>query len=524
MKILLIIFTLLYTCASYATSFYVSDIDKELTIKKITVSATTDNVNGIYSAPLGDELLSLIEKDKIWNILNSKTPPDSTSSFDDYLDNPNKSAQILKTLSSDGLIKLNILKGPQGVQIKLAFFTSSGKVFSLKEAYATQKQDIPTLKEELEKLYHSLVSDFPYQALVLSRSNNIVTINRGHNANINPDDEFNVVQIVSIERHPKFNFIINNQKEIIGKIHITKVEDTLSFGEIVFEKENLSLQQNMKVVLTKPVVHAEAVIGSNDDLTNEISKRKDAELMLGKSSEVWKPSHQPTFGKFAISLGLGNYQTTEALVTSGGVSGQSPLTLDMSLSSELWLTPTYFMQLDYDQGAVTFSNSLAGSTPSSLTFSLTKYDLLGGMNILLNDSYFGPKFQLLIGVANFQSSPNSSRPVAFTTQTFSGLSLGVKGTLPLKDGSPWTFGGESYLSLMPTTQETPVSSGNVDSTSVISFAGFSEYKLKENVNILNKIIMDSYSSNFSGTGTRTEAASNSTHQWLRLTVGMQYLF
>ncbi len=508
---------------SNAATSYVSDIDKELAVKKIIFPQGADNIKGIFAQPLTDYLVQKIKDDKIWDLIDCKKI--NPVQIDELIDNPTTVTQMLKQCNADGVLILNVLKGPGGTQLKLGFFTSSGFLFSLKDSYIVETQNLNSLKNEIMRLYESIHEDFPFQGLVLSRTGNKVSISRGHDFGVALDQEYSIVQVVSIERHPKFNFIINSKKEILGKVHITKVDETMSFGYLVFEKENNIVDKNMKVVLLNPKEYPSLANSKNEDVIEHLAGREDSGLMMGKNNEEWRPVHKPTFGKVAFDFGLGSYITNSNLILAGGISGKASLALSMDLLSEIWITPTYFFQLDYGQGAATIKNDLANSTPSNLNIAITKYNLLLGMNIFMEgENYFGPKIQIMAGLANFQTKADESTPTAFTSMVYSGISVGIRGFLPWSEESPLTFGAESYYSIMPTTSESPVTSGNEDKTNVLSFSGFAQYKLKENVNFIGKIISDSYSTNFSGTGTRQDSSTNISHAWARISAGIEYYF
>lgn len=521
---ILTFFTLFFSLHAWSGPVYVSAIDKELAIKKVLFYPPSDNVSGIFSIPLGNVLKERIENEKFWDIVALSTSSTNIESIDSLIEAPTKVATLIQKNNVDSLIKLTVIKGPNGIQIKLGLFTASGTILSLKEVYKIDKIEIAHLTIELNQLYDQLIKDIPFQALVTSRTDTNVTINRGKNADLKPDSELNIVQIINIERHPKFNFIVSSQKEILGKIRLTKVDDTLSFGTILYEKEPQVIQPSLKVIFNNPKVYPNLANSENRDVIGDLTKRGDSSLMLGSQANEWKPSHIPTFGKVDISMGLGNYQTGSNLSINGGASGSTIMAMDMNLNMELWLNPQWFMGVTFDQGAANIDNPIENSEPSKLNFSLTKYNILAGYNFLLEDNYFGPKLQVLGGLTSFKSQTNDTTPTAFTSMTYSGVGLGIRAIFPFEDQSPWTIGGDTFISFMPTSSETPVTSGDVDTTSILSFSGFGSYRIRTNTNLLGKLIVDNYNTTFSGVGTRAETATDTTHSWLRLAFGLEFLY
>ena len=106
------------------------------------------------------------------------------------------------------------------------------------------------LKDVLKKI--------PYDALVLSRQGNLITVNLGKKDGIEKGKVLTVIQIIKEQRHPKFGILIKTDKEILGKIKLLKIDDNLSFGKIIVEKEkkiggeNQDVEMMMKPVIAKP--------------------------------------------------------------------------------------------------------------------------------------------------------------------------------------------------------------------------------------------------------------------------------
>lgn len=520
----LLTFLLLFlSLKSWSGPIYVSAIDQELSIRKVFFDHATDNVSGIFAKPLEQALKERIDSEKRWDLVSAPDTP-APESIDLLLEQPTKVSAKIQTSGTDALIKLSVLKGPSGIQIKLGLFTASGIIFSLKDVYKIDKFEIAKLESELFNLYEQLINDIPFQGLVLSRYENNVTINRGRNAQLRPDSELHIVQIVTIERHPKFNFIVSSQKEILGKIRLTKVDETLSFGTILYEKEKQVIQPALKVIFNEPKIYPNFANSDNRDVITDLANRSDSGLMLGTQANEWKPAHMPTFGKVDILLGLGNYQTGSNLSVNGGAVASSPLAMDMNLGLEMWLNPQWLLGITLDQGAANIANPIENSEPSKLNFSLAKYNILAGYNFLLEEDYFGPKIQFLMGLTSFQSKTNDSTPTAFTSMGYSGVGIGVRAIYPFQEHSPWTIGGETFFSFSPQTTETPVTSGDVDVTNIVSFAGLGSYRVRANTNFLGKLIVDTYSTTFSGSGTRAESATDTTHAWLRVAMGLEFLY
>jgi hypothetical protein len=151
--------------------------------------------------------------------------------------------------------------------------------------------------------------------------------------------------------------------------------------------------------------------------------------------------------------------------------------------------------------------------------------LQAGYNILLQDQFFGPKFQILGGYSKFASRVDTSSPMAYTSLTFSGLALGVAGSIPVSDEVPVTIGAKMLYYINPSVDESPVSSGSSATANMSSFSAFGTYRWTEHINFKGEIMYDLFSASFSGTGSRgADSASSASHTITTFAGGIEYLF
>jgi hypothetical protein len=74
----------------------------------------------------------------------------------------------------------------------------------------------------------------------------------------------------------------------------------------------------------------------------------------------------------------------------------------------------------------------------------------------------------------------------------------------------------------PKVHESPVTSGDAGDAQVVQFGVLGFKKLSERLKLQGNIDFEMYSANFSGTGTRAEAASSSSHRYTTFSGGLYY--
>jgi hypothetical protein len=526
MKFFVLCLTLLLTAQTFGQkSVFVSSVDSDLTIKSVGVLPMVDNVAGIYSKPLSAHLLSLLADDKQWSANEIVDKQNSTpESYEDH-------SALAKTLLSknkvDGFISSRLTKGPQGVTLRLNLFSGKEGLLTAQAIMSNYTgYEVADLRTQLSGLYKELKSKIPYDGVLLSRKGTLVTVNVGSKQGLSENQDLNVIQIVKVQRHPKFNFIVSTDKEILGRVRLKKVEEFLSFGTIVSERDEGVLKPGHKLIVEQFIKYPETPMTADQKIIDALGSRKDQPLAFGDKAGEWVPDKTPTFGKIAVLLGLTQYSLSSNLATSGGLSASNSLVPTIKLDGEMWLSPEWFGAMSLRQYVFSVSNPNGSGSPSKLNVSTSQYSLLAGYNFLIADQFFGPKLQLSAGYSKFSSTVDQSSPLtAFTSQSYSGLMFGLGGSFPLdlESKTPVSLGAKINLFFNPALDESPVDSGSCRNN-ITSFSGFVDIRQSHRLNYKFVIDYDLFASSFTGTGSRGEVASSSSHSMMSVLGGIEYLF
>lgn len=525
MRLISTLFVILLCHETFAQKTqFVSNVDQDMTIKAVTLGPLPDNVSGIYSKPLREHLNSLIQQDKQWSLKNYQ----ETLSFqpEDFESKPETVKLVLKKMTADAVIAGRINQGPQGINIRLQIFSGkNGLLLSQAQLQNYSGFEINDLKSQMETLYRKVKKGIPYAGIILSRKGLLVTVDQGSRQGLTPDATLTVVQILKIQRHPKFNFVVGADKEILGKVKLKKVEENLSFGTITVEKEEGVIAPQQKFIVDNDLSYPETPMTAEGNVVPDLNQRSDSPVAFGDKAQEWVPETTPTFGKLGLLLGFSMYNMNANVATGGGLSASNSFAPTIGLEGEMWVTPQWFGAFSLKQIVFSVANPYAGSTPSKLNASAQQYSLLGGYNFLIAEDFWGPKIQLLAGLSNFKSYVDQSTPVAFTSQTYSGILFGLGGHFPLQLESklPLSLGARLNFHWNPSMTESPVSSGS-SSNSITSFSGYGEYKYSARINLRAVLSYDVFSSTFSGTGSRGEITTSSSHSITTISGGLDYMF
>lgn len=505
-----------------AQNTYVSAVDQDLTIKSIILAPTIDNVGGIYARPLEEELRRLLNDDKQWSL--SKYPSNLNFKPESFEDNPKDVAALLRESKSEAVLTTRIIKGPRGISIFLTLFVGREGLPLLQESI-TEYQGFETeeLRNELRRLFDSLKYRLPFRSSILSRRGQQVTLNLGSQYGLKTDSSVSIVQIIKVNRHPKLNFMVSTEKEVLGRVKLFKVEPHLSFGHIEMEKEPGVITVGSKVMPDEFVKYSLPVLTPSGRVLQDISTRPDSEVAFGDAPEEWAPTMPPQFGKVELLAGLSSYTQNAKLNTAGPISGNSSLAPNIMVRGELWLNPEWHISVQLRQSVFSIDNSLPNSTPTSLNMAMSQYGVNIGYNFLLTNDFFGPKLLVGAGYLDTNFNIDDSSPTAFTAMKYGGLMIRLAGQFPLGDGLPIELGGKLDFFATAHLSENKTSGASANNQ-INNFSFFADYRLKTRFKIRGELIFENHSTSFSGVGQREDSASSVSHKMTTLMGGVQYLF
>lgn len=511
------------------SAVYVSQVDEDLTLRRVSVLPVVDNVDGIYARSIEAQLIALVKDSHRWDFVEANLAGGAPTPGE-MEESPAGVIKALRTIDVDAVFVAAASKGPNGLSLKIDLFSKKdGKLLAQEVLRDHPRFEIPEIRSQITQLYRKLVAKLPYEGLILSRQGNRVTVNLGKSDGLVKDQVITAIQIISVNRHPKFNFLVSSEKEILGKIKILKVDETLSFGSIISEKERGAIRRLAKISGLSQVSYPEPdSLGGAQE--GDIGSRADAPVTFGKDPKEWLPVRPPSFGQVGFSLAFGSYDSSVALDATGSLEAKSSFYPSLSVHGELWLNPNWIARAEITQGVISTSNPRSGSSPGNLNHALSKYSLQLGYNFLLRDDFFGPKIQISGGFGTYRMFVDDSQPQALTTTTFNGFIVGLGGSFPVDEKKIWYAGGRLNLYLMPSLSESPNTSGGSPKVTINDFSLFAEKKIAENLKATGSLDFSLYSASFSGAGTRTgpggvpETATSLSQRHTSASGGIVYMF
>lgn len=495
---------------------YKNSTDDALTLKSVAVAPGYDNVGGVYKKTCEEKLTELVSQDHFWAL--QKYPSNSPAlnqplRFDIYSEKPETVKNILNTIPADGLLTCATTKSPIGLRLKIVLYTADQGLPLIEESVEDATAfEVTKFKDMISGAYERIRQKLPYKSIVSSRRGNTVTVSIGKNANLKAGDKLAVAQILKVQRHPKLKFMTGVEKEIIGQIALTKVDDFSSFGEITFEKEAGVVEKYSKLLPTEFIYYP------TSEKQNGAPKPSD-----GSEPTEWVPPPTPQFGKFFLLGGLSNYSLSTVLQNGDSYDSGNSFAPTLVLGGELWVTHEFFAQISTSQLFFKADNSLPGSAPSTLSFNVNQYDFLVGYKYAFNGNFWGPSVSGALGYLSQTTRMTDTSPTAYSSFETTGLELHVSGYFPITERNDIAVGADAKLLLTTRLSEFPEDSGP-STPSLSQFGVFGSYMYSNNINLVGRIRFNTLHSTFDGTGNRSTPARSIDERFTAYLFGFEYLF
>lgn len=517
---LLLIFVFLFSSTVWASRKegvqLKSSIDDALTVHRVLLLPTVDNVDSIFAKPFDKTLNDLISADKQWQLMGTHLSSAMVVPSE-LVNSPEKVKKIASHTKADALLVAEVRKNPKDFILALFLFsTKDGQLISQAAATDLDQTSMERASKQLQNLYAELKFRVPYEGLILSRTKNRVTINLGETDGLTAGQELPCSKIIQVTRHPKLGNVIQNEKIMVGKVKLVKVDKHLSFADVVSEIELGAIQKDTKITGARPLKYAQESWIKKDDMPAEMLLSEN-NLENGKVRE-WRPELPPTFGMIGANLHLGTFKETLSLNDGTSLDAKAGFYPTVNIFGEIWLNPEWFINASFGQGTASVPDPVSGG---DLTSSLTQYSLDVGYNLLLRDDFFDTKLMMGLGFYNYRMSLDYTSD-GLTSAEYSSPRILLGARTPFIEDR-WFLGGMIYWYLNPGLKERPVSSGAEDSR-MVQFTFQVDYRWSERIFLNSGLDIKTFSTDFSGAGTRPTPGTKASHSFRSLIFGATYMF
>lgn len=398
------------------TALVMTNTYAEQSIRRCLLLPIKDNLGGALSYKVFKDIEQTLKSSDwcvykpnsdIMNILSNHR-----SNIDNLIEDPEVLKVISEKTSAGSLIKVDIIKEVNGVQVFLKIYGDNGIDLYFKEQTSSTNEDYKVLSQIIKNWLEVYSTQIPYEGKILGILGTQFTIDAGKHRSIFQDNEILIIRPTAKKRHPLLKEIVDWETE--------KIAD----GKVIFSAND---QAQAKVTSYE----SKSRIKIGDWI---ILKKKTNEKSVVENARYNDDKDEYKFGKMGtVSLDFLLGKTSVTSEDNGNIKKMSGTTYGLDFDASLWITRTYWASL----GIMKTQSSLKGREGIGSTVennsSLSSIDILFGYKYLPLGFFNGPQVDLYGGYRKQTYAMDTQRSDKITEISFSGITFGARGTLPLQN-------------------------------------------------------------------------------------------
>ncbi len=393
--------------------------------------------------------------------------------LESHLNNKDVLKVIADKTKAGTLIRVNLQLQAGTTDVRGEIIGENGEDKYFKEQTLLKSNDSSLIAQTIKNWLDIYEKTIPYEGRVKGVLGDQFTIDIGKKSHLFNGSEIIIERPTIKRQHPLLKEIIDYQTEKIADAKVFDVSDTQAQARVSsYEgQKKLKLEDWVKVRLNEQRKAIEQVTYSE--------KEKEDYGKLG------------TVGLF---LNIGNGSSTQTGTSEKSMTG---LLIGIDIETEMWATRNLWFGLDIGKkfGEYKKDQGSFSSNSNTTTNSITRLKL--GYKYLPMGFFYGPQVDAYFGYASYDYGLSTNSTDNLTDFTFSGILLGVKGSVPLVE----SFRMYMLFDFLLTSsyKEKIQIFGNDDSSSNYRIELGGLYTFEPNITFSSGLSVLSNKANFTGT-------------------------
>lgn len=326
-----------------------------------------------------------------------------------YLNDENVLRTVADRLKVGTMIRISLQYDIDKVNIKFDVIGENGVDVYMSEKTIVNEIHVDPIMTAINNWVELYKETIPYHGKVLGVLGDQVTFSFPKDKNIVVGQDLTIRRLRMKKRHPLLKKIVEWDSIMLAKAKVFNKSQGQALGVVKVYTTNKKLEVGDWVSLER--VDPSKIQGTRKFRNYEENK-------FGK------------LGELAIAFTLGNHTTSSSL--QSGTAKMGGFLYGVSLAAEAWITRNYFAIGEFSRRVGNLSKS--GGSPSQTTSGQSAGTLRigAGYKYLPMGFFYGPQVDLYTGFVRYSYQLDKSAVDGFGSNNFSGLFVGVGGSIPLK--------------------------------------------------------------------------------------------
>jgi hypothetical protein len=389
-----------------------------INMRRCLILPIEDNLGGALSFKVFKELEQSL-KNSDWCVYRSNSTimdilSNHRKNLNKLISDPKVMKVIAEKTESGSLIKIDLIKEINGITIKLKIFGANGEDVYFAEKTQSKNDDYNVVSQIVKNWLDVYSKQIPYEGKVVGVLGSQFTVDAGKNRSIFQNNEIVVIRAINKKRHPLLKEIVDWETEKVAEGKVVFSTGGQSQGIIKRYTGKKKIKIGDWVILRKKTLSE-----GKDSVERAPFDLEDNEYKFGK------------MGTVSLNLLLGKSSATTE--NSGTIAKMSGRALGLELDARLWITRKYWAALGLSRAQSTMKGREGVGSTIENSVSTSNFNARFGYKYLPMGFFNGPQVDFYGGFSSQKYSMDTLTTYGLTEISFSGILMGVAGTLPLQN-------------------------------------------------------------------------------------------
>lgn len=446
-------------------------------MRRCMILPITDTLGNSVGFKIYENLERYVRETKWCEYVPSSEIIEIFSKYRDKLPQYLEDEKVLRTVADrlrvGTIIRVNVSYDVDKMNLSMDIVGENGSDIYFSEKAVLNKIELLQANTALInwlELYETII---PYDGKVIGILGDQITFSYSKNKNVAIGQEFKVKRFINKKKHPLLKKVVEWDSEVIAKGKVFNLSRGQVLGVIKVYTSNKKLKAGDWIRL------------------EQVNPRK---AMADRNFPMYEKQKFGRLGEVSLSLSLSsNTATTSAVSGNNKMNG---IIYGFSGELESWITRNYLVFGEFSKKLGNLSKSSGSPASNTTGQNTTTIKIGGGYKYLPMGFFYGPQVDIYGGYAKYSYKLDTSGIDGFGENSFSGIMIGVGGSIPLKKGIRVFASGE----IMPFGEFTDTSSiyGSNKSISSMVLEVGAKYLWSPNLQIRGAFELINNSAKFSG--------------------------
>ncbi len=324
-----------------------------------------------------------------------------------------KDEGVLKTVAErlrvGTIVRVSLEYEIDQIRIQMDIIGENGSDIYMSEKTLLNSVDVDLVVSTVRNWLELYEDSIPYDGKVVGVLGDQVTFTIPPARRLLLGQELSIKRFIRKKQHPLLKKIVEWDSSLLAKTNVSSLSKGQGLATVKLYTSKKKLSPGDWVTFEKPT------------RDNRFSDKKIKEFENNRFGKL---------GELSVALGLTSHKVATSS-RNGGIKGSGPL-FGVHVEGEAWVTRNYFAMGAFSRSFGNLGVEGGAADQDSSGQTTGAFRIGGGYKYLPLGFFYGPQINFYGGWAHYSYELDESSDDGFGSSSFSGIFLGVGGSLPVK--------------------------------------------------------------------------------------------